>query len=441
MTDFSQNSSGAYFTWFKWGRVGDAPTKNAQDLKGPFHTIESALKVFAKKYKDKTANTWGDKTFVLKSKKYTRIQIDHNIVARQLFNSPVIKKETIQYLPSKLHPKTKELVEVLFSSNTRDEALAAFDLDLKRLPLGVPSQQQIKEGVDILTNIENKLNGGPISDAFEELSSRFYSAIPHSFQRHQRPPTINNQLALQTRFDMCNILLDMYTQNETVRKIEEKKQPVKQVPYPADAHYETLRAKLDFVDHKEDEFETIKNYFNATKRSGSLIDVWRVNREGEGRRFSKFDSLENRRLLWHGTNIAVVAPILTSGLRIMPHSGGRVGAGIYLASMQEKSAQYTCGSTKFACMFLCEGALGKSHVIERDDWTIKKPPAGYDSVLAIGRISPKKWKNIHVEKKRVSVPQSGPVGQRENSSFHHDEFLVYDEGQVRIRYVLTIKLY
>ena len=57
-------------------------------------------------------------------------------------------------------------------------------------------------------------------------------------------------------------------------------------------------------------------------------------------RFSQHDELDNRRLLWHGTNVAVVAAILKSGLRIMPHSGGRVGKGIYFASECSKSAGY-----------------------------------------------------------------------------------------------------
>ena len=38
--------------------------------------------------------------------------------------------------------------------------------------------------------------------------------------------------------------------------------------------------------------------------------------------------------------MAVVAAILKSGLRIMPHSGGRVGSGIYFASENAKSACY-----------------------------------------------------------------------------------------------------
>lgn len=65
-----------------------------------------------------------------------------------------------------------------------------------------------------------------------------------------------------------------------------------------------------------------------------------IHRTSQDERFSENDSLENRRLLWHGTNIAVVAAILKSGLRIMPHSGGRVGRGIYFASENSKSAGY-----------------------------------------------------------------------------------------------------
>ena len=38
--------------------------------------------------------------------------------------------------------------------------------------------------------------------------------------------------------------------------------------------------------------------------------------------------------------MAVVAAILKSGLRIMPHSGGRVGSGNYFASENSKSADY-----------------------------------------------------------------------------------------------------
>ena len=50
-------------------------------------------------------------------------------------------------------------------------------------------------------------------------------------------------------------------------------------------------------------------------------EIYSVNRHDEDKRFEEHDQIENRRLLWHGTSVAVVAAILGSGLRIMPHSG------------------------------------------------------------------------------------------------------------------------
>jgi hypothetical protein len=89
------------------------------------------------------------------------------------------------------------------------------------------------------------------------------------------------------------------------------------------------------------------------------MNAWRVDRENEvnnssnifsikakksiiffkqGVHFKEHSSIANRKLLWHGTSVAVVAAILKTGLRIMPHSGGRVGRGIYFASENGKSA-------------------------------------------------------------------------------------------------------
>ena len=430
--------NGSLYVWFKWGRVGE--TSTGRELKGPYTSEEAACKVFAKKYQDKTKNKWGDDNFVPKKGKYTRIEIDNEAGG----DSKAKKTNTngdIEYLESKLDPKTRELIEELFSLETRDSALQSFNLDLKKLPLGVPSQQQIQNGVSILNKIKNKLNGGNVSDSYPLLSSQFYTAIPHSFGR-SRPPAISTQTSLQERYDMCNILLDMFDTNETLQKIEAESTK-QQVPYPADSHYDSLKADLSLVDRTSEEYKVVKTYFDETKRSSSskLLDVWTVDRQGESKRHKKFDKIGNRSLLWHGTNIAVVAPIITSGLRIMPHSGGRVGAGIYLASMNQKSAGYTSAyGAKYACMFLCEGALGKIHTITQDDWSIKKPPKGFDSVHAVGTFTPKSWTDIKIEENSVKVPNTKGHSSGVSSSFYDDEFLVYDEAQLRLRYVVTVNL-
>eukprot|EP00978_Attheya_sp_CCMP212_P033483 scaffold135193_cov47-Attheya_sp.AAC.1 len=415
------NSSTQHYVWFKWGRVGEPSV--GRSLQGPFPSEDAALPCFAKKYRDKTGNKWGSTNFVHKKGKYTPIQIDNDVEVKDEFRTVPVKTEEIEYLPSELDDKTRELMEVLFSQDMRDQALASFNLDLKRLPLGVPSQQQIQIGVSVLNEIEDKLNGGTVSEGFAELSSRFYTAIPHSFGR-SRPPVIDTSTSLQTRYDMTNILLDMFSTNEAVRQIEQQQTEIKQLPYPADSHYKTLNAAMSLVDTKSQEYALIQTYFDKTKKSGKLHNVWTVDRRGENERFQKFDNLDNRRLLWHGTNIAVAAKIITSGLRIMPHSGGRVGAGIYLASMQEKSASYTSGyGAKFACMFLCEGALGKAHTVTQDGShasSLKSAPAGFQSVHAVGKTQPKVWTRTTLDGKTVEIPQDGGMDSGISSSFFHD---------------------
>ena len=117
-----------------------------------------------------------------------------------------------------------------------------------------------------------------------------------------------------------------------------------------------------------------------------------------------------------------MAAILKSGLRIMPHSGGRVGSGIYFASENSKSAGYgenaetglkkltqtfiaitildlnhtsvflflVHPSKNTGVMFLSEVALGKEHTITKDNGNLVKAPAGYDSVVARGEVEPGK---------------------------------------------------
>ncbi|KAL3941295.1 MAG: hypothetical protein SGBAC_004318 [Bacillariaceae sp.] len=453
-----ETASKQIYVWFRWGRVGEMPRPSTSTWLGPYTEEEGpAFKAFTKKYRDKTGNVFGATDFMAKKGKYTPVEVDHNVEvtdealdAASVANEKNIKEE-VEYLPSKLDKTTKDLIQTLFSKEMRSEALSSFQIDLKRLPLGVPSQAQIQNGIDVLTQIEEKLNDpSSVGDSFMDLSSQFYTTIPHSFGR-SRPPVIGDKESLQSRYDMCNILMDMYSTSETVRKLEAEQKKAtatkKVLPSPVDQHYESLRADLGLLDKMSQEFQVVNQYFEATKGShttAKMLNVWSVNRHQEDERFETHKNLGNRHLLWHGTNIAVAAPILTSGLRIMPHSGGRVGAGIYLANLQEKSAQYTSGyGAKYACMFLCEAPLGKQHTVDQDGSHasgLKAAPAGFDSVHAVGRTQPKKFTNLKLDGKTVKVPCQKPEDGMKNSSFYHDELLVYKESQVRIRYVMTVKL-
>lgn len=324
------------------------------------------------------------------------------------------------------------------------------NLDIKKMPLGKLSKAQIAKGFEVLEEIEAAmtLKGPSRSSRLEELSSKFFTIVPHNFGRN-RPPTINDRDIVEKKKEMLMVLADIELA-QTLKSDTEKAQEemIATVPHPVDQDYNSLRCRLTLLKKDDKTFKIIEKYLKATSensyRKPKILNIWEVDRELEGERFSENDSLENRRLLWHGTNIAVVAAILKSGLRIMPHSGGRVGRGIYFASENSKSAGYVSTSKNTGVMFLNEVALGRERTITRDDSSLKKAPAGYDSVVARGQVEPDAAMDtsITLEGKKVAVPQGKPINQPQysDSSFYNSEYLIYKESQCRLRYLLELNM-
>lgn len=74
--------------------------------------------------------------------------------------------------------------------------------DVKKMPLGKLSKQQIAQGFEALEAVEAALKAPADSGhSLEELSSHFYTVIPHNFS-HSRPPPINSPKLLQAKKDM-----------------------------------------------------------------------------------------------------------------------------------------------------------------------------------------------------------------------------------------------
>ncbi|XP_045663210.1 protein mono-ADP-ribosyltransferase PARP3 isoform X3 [Ursus americanus] len=381
--------------------------------------------------------------------------------------------------PCSLDTATQKLITNIFSKDMFKNAMTLMNLDVKKMPLGKLSKQQIARGFEALEALEVVLRApadGSLS--LEELSSRFYTVIPHNFGRN-RPPPINSPELLQAKKDMLLVLADIELAQTLQASPEEEK--VEEAPHPLDRDYQLLKCQLQLLDPEAAEYkglrralglqaavglvhtslrlgtqlllflQVIRTYLEQTGNSyrcPALQHVWRVNREGEGDRFQAHSKLGNRRLLWHGTNVAVVAAILTSGLRIMPHSGGRVGKGIYFASENSKSAGYvtgmSCGAHQIGYMFLGEVALGREHHITIDEPSLKQPPPGFDSVIARGHTEPDPTQDTELELdgQRVAVPQGRPVLCEEFSSsqFSQSEYLIYQESQCHLRYLLEVHL-
>ncbi|KAM9361706.1 protein mono-ADP-ribosyltransferase PARP3 [Symphorus nematophorus] len=436
----------AYYSWNRWGRVGEV----GQSKLNKFDKAENAVKDFEKKFKDKTKNNWSDRSnFVSHAGKYTLIEVDGEQDAEVKADSVdgKVVKVTKNFLPCTLNDATKKLIELIFSNDMFKEAMECMNLDIKKMPLGKLSKMQIAKGFEVLEEIEAAMSQKRGKARLEELSSKFFTTIPHNFGRN-RPPTIDNKDIVDKKKEMLMVLADIELA-QTLKSETEKAQEemIEEVPHPQDQDYNSLKCKLALMDKDTELFKVIEKYLKATDgdyRKIKIIDVWEVDRETEGERFRENDSLENRRLLWHGTNIAVVAAILKSGLRIMPHSGGRVGRGIYFASENSKSAGYVRTSKNTGVMFLSEVALGKECTITKDNSSLKKAPAGYDSVVARGNQEPDPSADIFItlEGKKVAVPQGKPINQPQfkESYFSNSEYLIYKESQCRLRYLLELHM-
>uniref|UniRef100_A0A671Q956 Poly [ADP-ribose] polymerase n=1 Tax=Sinocyclocheilus anshuiensis TaxID=1608454 RepID=A0A671Q956_9TELE len=442
-TNIGNNNNKFYVIQISSGKLGESGRIN---LAGP-STADVAIKSFEKKFEEKTKNNWSDReNFVSHSGKYTLIEVDGDQDAEvkvDTVDGGDVKVKSEQVLPCTLDDATPRLIRFIFDNDMFKEAMTSMNLDIKKMPLGKLSKQQIAKGFEALEEIEAAIKKGE-RNKLEELTNKFFTIIPHNFGRN-RPPVISDDSVLQGKKEMLLVLADIEVAQSLKAESEKAKEEMKDmVPHPVDQNYQSLKCKLSLMDKKSKEFKIIEKYLNATGRKGlTLVDVWEVERDTEAERFRENYALENRKLLWHGTNVAVVAAILKSGLRIMPHSGGRVGRGIYFASENIKSAGYVHPSNNTGIMFLNEVALGKEYTITQDYPSLRKAPAGYDSVVARESHEPDPSKDVFIEfdGKKVAVPQGKAIKQQQyqGSSFFNSEYLVYEERQCRIRYLLELK--
>jgi poly [ADP-ribose] polymerase len=445
---------GKHYAWTRWGRVGE---EGQHALVGPT-TADAAIKAFKSKFHDKTSNDWDKRAqFKEHSGRYTLIEVDRSADASKTAEleaklknidagaAKIQKAEQKKFKPSALSEPVQDFLKLIFDKDMFTGAMASFDIDVNKMPLGALSSSQVKRGYEVLEALGKAIEGKKKANIIKE-TSHFYTVIPHAFGR-RTPPVIDSQDLLAKKIEMLNVLSDIELAVTLEKSQSDHPTDEKLAPHPADQNYKKLGATIEHVDPKSDEFEFVQKYLEATASSYNkpkIIGVYRMDRNGEGSRYAEHDKLDNRKLLWHGTNVAVVAAICKSGLRIMPHSGGRVGKGIYLASENGKSIGYVgWASGGRGVMFLAEAVLGKEHSITNDNHSLKAAPKGYHSIIARGHTEPDPKHDIvrKFDGRDVVIPQGKPTTQKQygKSSFSQTEYLVYNESQVRLRYAIHVK--
>ena len=415
--------------------------------------MADAEREFTKYFRSKTGVSWDERASATtaKDKKYAVVEMESDAAAAatQAQASAVTSAAAASQTPiaaCALPAATKGLVELIFDQDMFRSAMSEFEIDAARLPLGALSAAQLNTGYAALVEVRDAVARSAPRDELARLSNAFYSAIPHAFGRSVPPPLASAE-AVSKKFDMLNVLSDITAAQAMADAASGGGAGGGQRLHPTDLNYQQLHATLTPLDASASEHAMVQTYFEDGRPQGvygfrQLAGVFRVDRHGEAARFAAHRALGNRRLLWHGTSVAVVAAILKSGLRIMPHSGGRVGRGIYLADQHQKSAAYVTPARGKAIMFLVEAALGTEHHIRHDDPSLVRAPPPCDSVVALGRSGPDHddVTYVSIDGAQVEVPLGKPKPTHVNSSFHHNEFLVYNESQHRIRYVCVFDM-
>jgi len=342
-------------------------------------------------------------------------------------------------------------VSLIFDIKAMENTLLELEVDIRKMPLGKLSKRNIRQGYEVLSEIQGLLEQGKSTDSIiktrlTESANRFYTLIPHDFGM-RAPPLIDNEKMLKEKTDMLEALLDLEIAASLIKQDQsgETLDPIEQ-------NYRKLNTHMVPVDTNESEWNMISMYVKQTHCPThtsyrlELEDLFRIGREGESRGYASFSGLHNRTLLWHGSRLTNFAGILSQGLRIAPPeapmTGYMFGKGVYFADMSSKSANYCYPNREktTGLMLLAEVALGDMYQLTQAQY-MDQPPQGFQSTMGCGQTAPDP-QQTEITGDGVKVPLGWPVATGiKNTALLYNEFIVYNTQQIKLKYLLRVKFH
>jgi len=428
-------NNSTYDHFIRYGRIGE-PGKSSIDT---FNTKEEAIYAFEKQFKTKTGNNWSNKnSFVKKEGKYFLTETIYEVDNTKIIE---IKKE-----PSKLNERVQQLIKYISDVESMKNTLIELNIDLKKMPLGKLSNVQINKANDILKKINSLINNNTLNEnEISILSSEYYTYIPYSCGR-QKPPLIDS---IDKIGEYTNLLEDLKQMDVAIKINQMAETSTNQI----DSIYSNLNTTIDPIDKSSDIWKQIELYIKNTHApthqfTASLVDAFSVNRIGEQQKYNSYtQTIGNKQLLWHGSRMTNFCSILNKGLLLNPDNIGVVitgkmfGYGIYFANAFSKSANYTAYQTSnnYACLLLCEVALGKESKRTKSDYYITKESLkkeGCDSTWGMGTSTPSSSTIVD----GIAIPNGKLKKSDVNSVLLYDEFITYDSNQFNIKYMVIVKI-
>jgi len=356
---------------------------------------------------------------------------ESNVVAKG--NAIDVALEQIVYSDN----ESKELIKRIASANihnivgntniTYDEKDGLF-----KTPLGIVKKNAVLKAMGLLDEIKVILDKNAISAKDEEhldyLNTEYFYLIPNKVKNaREKRFLVYGEENWKKQKHVCTSLLDTLELLEELKsgKKELKEEAEKnELPKVFDVNIKHLKDQA-LLDKIINMYEKSKNDMHGHRvKNSKVLNVYSVSLGSQQAPFEKASKeIGNVHLLWHGTRVANALSIMSKGL-LMPKAspgqkaGAMFGDGLYFANQSSKSLQYCDGlfwasgtsSKDKIYMFLASVAVGKSQT--PTGMTRKKPESGYDSYWA----------------------KAGKSGVR------NDEIIVFKPEQVRLDYLLEIKI-
>ena len=428
-----------WWVWRAWGRVGTTIGGNKLE---EFEDKTDAKREFERLYEDKSGNRWSKRNeFQKVPGKFYPLEMDFGQ------DTEDIKNLNLKESKSTLAKPVQELITMIFDIESMKKAMVEFEIDLTKMPLGKISKKQIEQGYSILTEVLDMFkNENGNESKFLDCSNRFFTLIPHDFGV-RKPPILNDPDFVKSKIEMLDNLLEIEVAYSLIRSGNDDQG--NQGKDPIDAHYEKLKTEISVLRKETEEFKILEKYVQNTHAKThnlytlDIVNIFKVNRKGEEKRFKPFKKLPNHKLLWHGSRTTNFAGILSTGLRIAPPeapvTGYMFGKGVYFADMVSKSANYcqTTRSKNTGLLLLCDVALGNMEDRYAADY-IEKLPTGKHSCRGVGKTAPDPAETTQLD--GIEVPYGKGVKQYvEKTDLLYNEYIVYDVAQIQCKYLFKLK--
>lgn len=427
-----QNDNGNFKVVCTYGRVGE---KGKSDIH-PYSSKESAIGYFEDQFHTKTGNYWSKvhnnhDSFVQKKGKYY-------LIINKKEETKEEKKVDIVNSELNLDKRIIYFLELITDKSMINNVMTSVGINTEKMPLGSLSDVLISKAKVILENIKQGISKKAY-DALVDLSSDFYTVIPCAFSRNTRPEIINTDELYDKYCKLIEELSDIAAMTTVIKKSDGGY---------IENIYKDMNTEIKPLDKESKMFSVInqyvKNSHGSTHRYNmSVIDILEIKRKNQVE-----SMIPNKTLLFHGSRLTNWFSILKLGLLLDPSklgvtiTGKMFGYGIYFANSVSKSAQYTGleYTNNVCCMLLCEVALGKPLEHYSHDYSLSLDSVNKlkcNSTQGMGRNRPDE--SIIIDNVTIPYGKLTKAKDSSNCCLEYDEFIVYDVGQINIKYLVIMK--